>query len=69
MDGRPRLEESQPAKRIVLIQFEVQKKRRKKKKKEPPIVSSTSKDVGETNSINREINNRREKLIDIYFLS
>ena len=34
MDGRTRLEESQPAKRIVLIQFEKIRKIRKKKKKE-----------------------------------
>ena len=30
MDGRPRLEESQPAKRIVLIQFDVKKKEKEK---------------------------------------
>ena len=44
MVGRPRLEESKPAKRIVY-----------------------NADVGKTICINREINNRQEKLMDNFF--
>ena len=61
MVGRPRLEESQPAKRIVYNAI------RRIYKKRPATVLSTSPDVGKTICINREINNRQEKLMDNFF--